>query len=132
MGPVTRYRSYARVMTDDVRAAVILKSDDIARTLAWYRAAGFQARGYFPDADPTWCEVERDGTAIQFVAGETPWDDPPSLTGCVYVYPTSVDAVYDEIRDRVLCEFGVEDRPWGARELVVRDPDGYFVTFTEA
>ena len=28
-------------------------------------------------------------------------------------------------------EWGVEERDWGRRELVVRDPNGYYLTFAE-
>ena len=45
--------------------------------------------------------------------------------GCFYAYPASVDEVYAEIGERVVCLWGVEERPWGAREFVVTDPDGY-------
>ena len=37
----------------------------------------------------------------------------------------------EQNRDLVEIESGVEDREWGARELVLRDPDGYFLTFTQ-
>jgi len=30
----------------------------------------------------------------------------------------------------VTCEWGVEDREWGARELTLQDPNGYFLTFS--
>ena len=56
----------------------------------------------------------------------------PTFTGCFYVYCSDVDAVYEEVRDRVDAEWGVEDRLWGARELDLRDPDGYFVTCTQS
>ena len=39
--------------------------------------------------------------------------------------------MYEELRERVICEYGVEERDWGARELVLQDPDGYYVTFTQ-
>lgn len=113
------------------RLVAILKAADIARTVQWYTAAGFEVRGLNPDVMPTWCEVARDGTVLQFIAGETPWEGEPRLTGCLYVSTDNVDAVYEEIRDRVTCEWGVEEREWGARELVVRDPDDYFITFSQ-
>ena len=67
---------------------------------------------------------------MQFVAGETPWDGPPALTGCLYVHPESVTTVFEALPDEITAPWGIEERPWGARELTLQDPDGYFVTFT--
>jgi hypothetical protein len=112
--------------------AVVLKTLDMAATLEWYRRIGFEVRDAQPESEPTWVELARDGLVLQFLAGETPWPDPPALTGCLYVHPPSVRAVYDEISDAVACPWGVEERPWGARELTLSDPNGYYLTFTEA
>ena len=67
----------------------------------------------------------------KIVAGGTPWEGAPAFTGCLYLHTADVDAVHEQIRHRVEADYGVEDRDWGARELVLRDPDGYFLTFTE-
>ena len=115
----------------DAQPVAILKATDIRRTIEWYTAAGFELRGLNPPDMPTWCELARDGLAVQFLSGATPWDGKPAFTGCLYLYPASVGSVYEEIRDRVNCESGVEEREWGARELVLRDPDGYWITFTQ-
>jgi uncharacterized glyoxalase superfamily protein PhnB len=132
VAPVTSagYRSRMAAAAD-ARPAAILKSSDIHRTEDWYRNVGFVLRGHHPEEAPIWCELERDGTVLQFLSGETPWSDAPSFTGCFYVHCSDVDAVYEQIRDLVEIESGVEDREWGARELVLRDPDGYFLTFTQ-
>jgi hypothetical protein len=113
------------------QACAVLKASDLPATIAWYEAAGFAIRGSVPEPDPTWCEVSRDDLVLQFLAGETPWAGPPQLTGCFYVHPQDVRATYAEIKDRVECEWGVEEREWGTRELVVQDPNGYFITFSE-
>jgi hypothetical protein len=40
-------------------------------------------------------------------------------------------AVYDQIKDHTTPAWGPEVREWGARELGLQDPNGYFLTFTE-
>ncbi len=112
-------------------AHVILKTLDMVETIRWYTAAGFQLRDRFPDIEPEWCEVERDDLVLQFLSGDTPWPEAPVMTGCLYVHPTSVTAVHDELRNVIDLEWGVEEREWGRRELVVRDPNGYYLTFAE-
>lgn len=113
------------------RLVAILKATDISQTAEWYAAAGFDVRGLHPAVTATWCEVARDGTVLQFLAGETPWEGGPSLSGSLYVPTDDVEGVYNGIRNRVACEWGIEERDWGARELVLRDPDGYFIAFSQ-
>jgi hypothetical protein len=110
-------------------ACAILKVSSIPTTLEFYRSLGFEVHGMFPDDEPTWAEVGRDGLVLQFLSGETPWPREPGFTGCFYVHPHSVLAVYEDVKDSVGGR--VEEREWGAIELTLQDPDGYFVTFTE-
>jgi hypothetical protein len=117
------------IMTE---AAAILKTLDVAQTIEWYRRVGFEIRGVFPESgEPTWCEVSRDGVVIQFLGGETPWPEPPTFTGTLYFRPPSVMGLYEEIRRHTPPAWGPEVREWGARELGLKDPNGYFLTFTE-
>lgn len=119
-------------MNERERATAILKSSDVRATIDWYTAIGFRLRGRFPEGEePTWCELARDGVVLQFLGGETPWNGAPAFTGTLYVYPESVEAVFAEIEGRVTPAWGPELREWGALELGLQDPDGYFITFTE-
>ena len=54
------------------------------------------------------------------------------MTGCVYVPVGDADAALATLAHPVVAEWGIEHREWGAREIVLRDPDGYVVTLTEA
>ncbi|HEY7756083.1 MAG TPA: VOC family protein [Actinomycetota bacterium] len=110
----------------------MLKTTDVAETIEWYRRMGFEIRDVFPDpGEPTFCEVARDGVILQFLGGETPWPESPAFTGTIYFRPASVEAFYEQIKDHTAPAWGPEVREWGARELGLRDPNGYFLTFTE-
>jgi uncharacterized glyoxalase superfamily protein PhnB len=109
----------------------ILKVTDMERTVGWYTAAGFKVRGRVDDEAMNWCEVSHGQTVIQFLAGETPWAGEPCFTGCLYVNVNDIEAVFSALAEPVVSEWGIEDRPWGPREVVLTDPDGYFITFTE-
>jgi uncharacterized glyoxalase superfamily protein PhnB len=114
------------------RCTAILKTTDVAATLDWYRRVGFEVRDVFPDdGEPSWCEVSRDGVVLQFLGGDTPWPGPPAFTGTLYLHPESVDALFEQIKEHTTPAWGPEDREWGTRELGLRDPNGYFLTFTE-
>jgi hypothetical protein len=98
----------------------------------WYRALGFDVQPPSPDVDATWAEVQRDGLVLQLLAGDTPWEGSPAFTGSFYVHAPSVQSVHDDAAAAdVEMEWRVEERPWGALELTLQDPDGYFVTFTQ-
>jgi uncharacterized glyoxalase superfamily protein PhnB len=112
-------------------AAAILKVRSLPESLEWYQHAGFQVRGRIPDADATWAEIGCDNLVLQLLTGETPWEGAPGFTGCFYVDTPSVDHVYSEVKDKIAVEWGIEERPWGSRELTLTDPNGYFVTFRE-
>ena len=107
----------------------MLKAEDMDATVAWYERVGFEVRGRAPDTGtPSWLELECDGLVLQFLSGDTPWPEPPLLTGTLYVYPTSVDEVHERIRDEIEPAWGPEDREWGAKrwpgptiERVVQD-----------
>ena len=114
------------------RVTAILKTEDVAGTIDWYRRVGFEIREVFPDTgEPTWCEVSRDGVILQFLGGETPWGGRPAFTGTLYFHPESVEVLHQEIKDHTPPSWGPEVREWGARELGLQDPNGYFLTFTE-
>jgi hypothetical protein len=115
-------------MTSDVPACAVLKVGSIAESTRWYAAVGFEVR---ETDEQSFAEVALRGLALQFIAGETPWPGPPRLTGNFYVHVDDVPSVHDAIRGRVDIEWGVEERPWGAIDLTLRDPDGYHVTFTQ-
>ncbi|MBI5088697.1 MAG: hypothetical protein HZB15_07520 [Actinobacteria bacterium] len=112
-------------------ATAILKSTDLERTIEWYQAAGFVLRGRHTVTDDDWCELARGALIVQFASGRTPWPGSPSMTGCFYVPVPDADAALPELQPPVVSEWGVEDRPWGAREVVLRDQDGYVITLTQ-
>jgi catechol 2,3-dioxygenase-like lactoylglutathione lyase family enzyme len=119
-------------MGADGRVNVMLKTEDMTSTLDWYQRAGFRVRGRFPeDTEPTWIELARDDVVVQFLAGETPWPEVPSLTGTIYLYPESVRALHEQIRGQIEPAWGPEVREWGMLEMGLQDPNGYFLTFTE-
>jgi catechol 2,3-dioxygenase-like lactoylglutathione lyase family enzyme len=125
-------RRMIRPVSEHDHVTAILKTNDVSATIGWYTRMGFRLLVRVPETgDPTWCEVARDGVILQFLGGETPWPDPPTFTGTLYIYPESVSAVYEGTKKHTTPARGPEVRAWGTRELGLRDPNGYFITFTE-
>ena len=114
------------------RVNVMLKTEDMPATMAWYERARFTIRDRVPrEGEPTWLELERDGVVLQFLGGETPWPESPALTGTIYFYPASVYELHEQIRGGIEPAWGPEVREWGMAEMGLQDPNGYFLTFTE-
>ncbi len=107
---------------------------DVATTVAFYERLGFQLTGLdsqLPRA--TWVEVHRDGVVLQFHS-DPPHGTPPEpvLSGTLYLFPSSVDEIADELRRAGLeLAWGPEDMDYGMRECAIQDPNGYFIAFTE-
>ncbi|RMH19247.1 MAG: hypothetical protein D6701_05230 [Gemmatimonadetes bacterium] len=106
---------------------------DVSETVAFYERLGFRLAGAWPDGDhPEWAAVVRDGIELQFHADPpagTPSQPVASLT--LYLYPDSVDALAEEWRDAVPFCWGPEVMPYGMYEFGIRDPNGYYLAFTE-
>ena len=106
---------------------------NMAETLAFYRTLGFELVGCHPNGDdPTWAEVRRDGATLQFHT-ESPCGTPsePICSGTFYFYPENVGALAEELRGRVEFAWGPEMMEYGMREFGIKDPNGYYLAFTE-
>lgn len=110
-----------------------LLARDLRETLTFYKKLGFELSGCHPDrVSPRWAEVRRNGVVLQFYS-EPPSGTPPEpvCSGTFYVFPESVLRLAEELRGKVSFAWGPEVMDYGMLELGIRDPNGYFVAFTE-
>ena len=118
--------------------SVELFVSDVDRSVAFYEALGFTVRRRWED----WVSMERDGARLVLqgdrhaVAGGHYFTPEigrfPRGTGVeIVVEVEDVDAVHDRAGqlDGAVVK-AIQDRPWGARDFRVADPDGYFIRFT--
>jgi len=106
---------------------------DMSETLSFYRKLGFELTGCHPDpATASWAEVQRDGVVFRFHT-EPPVGTPPEpiCSGTFYIYPESVAALAEELRGKVEFAWGPEVMDYGMHEFGIRDPNGYYLAFTE-
>ncbi|MCG8605944.1 hypothetical protein MJD09_13255 [bacterium] len=106
---------------------------DMKETIAFYQVLGFQITGKSADeSSPQWAEVMRDSIVIQFHS-EPPCGTPETsvCSGTFYLYPDSVTNLAEEFRNKVDFAWGPEVMDYGMREFGIRDPNGYFLAFTE-
>jgi catechol 2,3-dioxygenase-like lactoylglutathione lyase family enzyme len=113
--------------------APFLLAPDVRSTLEHYRdVLGFETHHYehAPGDNGT---ATRDGCTIFFNRGPASTPNsalvPPDLFD-VYLWTDDVQVLFEELRGSgadVLHE--PTDRPWGMREIRVRDPNGYVLGF---
>lgn len=118
-------------MTLTSRVTPSLLARDMSETLAFYRSLGFRISG--GGVDTGWLELTRDEASLQFYS-DPPVSTPtsPIMSGTIYFYPSSVDALAAEWKERVKFEWGPEVMDYGMREFGIRDPNGYYLAFTES
>ncbi len=110
---------------------------DMARSVAFYRALGFEVVREWQD----WALLDREGARLALQADGyarshphyfTPHLDGPRGVGVeVPVEVGDLDATFAAASaiDGAVVK-GITERSWGARDFRVADPDGYFVRFT--
>jgi catechol 2,3-dioxygenase-like lactoylglutathione lyase family enzyme len=96
---------------------------------------GFVQTGYYPiESEPIRTEVRRDDVAIIFYTETVHLrfnDSAPACTGAFYIFPENLDALVEELRDKVEFAWGPEITENGVREFAIRDPSGYVLVFAE-
>ena len=101
-----------------------LRVDDFAASRRFYEAGlGFAVDWEWRDApgEPAFVQMSRDG--MNLYLSERAGDAAPG--GLVYLYVANVDHFHDDLRARgVVADEPPGDRPWGNREMRLRDPDG--------
>jgi uncharacterized glyoxalase superfamily protein PhnB len=97
----------------------MISVDDLSSAVRFYEQLGFRETYRFPEDDPAFVTMERDGSTIGIGAGRADGVDPFAM----WVYVDDVDQSF-----AALLEAGStvieppEDRPWGERVACVLDP----------
>lgn len=108
--------------------APILLAPDVQEALDYYRdTLGFEVGAYEGDSD-VYGYARRDGCNIHIAHADhcRPNSDLVSNLFDVYIWVDDVEAVHDELRERgANILHGPTERPWGMREIRVRELNGY-------
>lgn len=127
-----------------IRGPVLaLTTEDIQRVISYYcDTLGYRLVNAMPEDEPTWCLLKRDKTGIMFLGSHEHDDEEdhehdegdhghqhaPAISS-LYFYPDDIDALWDELKDKVEIEHPLEDMDYGMREFAIRDPNGYALNF---
>jgi len=104
----------------------------LQRTIGFYtNILGFNVSCLWPEGEPSFCLLERDGVRLAFDAA-TPEQMPAKTYACgFYIEVDGVSDMHEGIREMATVEWGPEVYDYGCREFAIRDPDGYLIIFTE-
>ncbi len=105
------------------KSITILYSADIRRSIAYYtERLGFEQQWEWDDP-PSFAGVEKDEVEVFFskVTGAI-----PEIWFCIVV--DNIDDYYNSMKDKGADIRSLpETKPWGMREMIIRDPDGHMI-----
>lgn len=103
---------------------------DVRRTVEWYRDIGFDVTATYDD--------NADGLSfamLSFGSGEVMFSSGGRLSSShrrevdLYVYTEDVDRLHDRFKERIEIVEGPHNMFYGMREVIVRDLNGFWITF---
>jgi uncharacterized glyoxalase superfamily protein PhnB len=102
---------------------------DIRATIEWYKSIDFTVIGTDEEyGELHWAMLSFGDSQVMFNAGgRTSTDDRREVD--LYVETEDVDDLYQRLKERVTIREGLHDTFYGMREFIVRDVNGFWVTF---
>jgi uncharacterized glyoxalase superfamily protein PhnB len=108
----------------------MLHVPDVRRTVDWYRDIGFEVTVTYDDhgGGLSFAMVSFGTGEVMFSSGGR-LSSQPRREVDLYAYTDDVDHLYDRIKDRVEIVEGPHNMFYGMREIIVRDLNGFWITF---
>jgi catechol 2,3-dioxygenase-like lactoylglutathione lyase family enzyme len=105
---------------------------DYTRAVAFYRdVLGFTVDAVFPEENPQFALLSRDGVGLQIGGPEAKKSPPDPPTVTLYLDVDDARALHEELKDKVSIEWGPDVFFYQRREFAFRDPDGHLIIVSE-
>jgi catechol 2,3-dioxygenase-like lactoylglutathione lyase family enzyme len=105
---------------------------DFNRSVAFYRdVLGFVVETTFPDEEPSFALLSRDGVGLQIGGIDAKKSAGDSPTCTLYFDVRDALAVHEELKGKAKIEWGPEVYFYHRREFAFRDPDGHLIIVSE-
>jgi uncharacterized glyoxalase superfamily protein PhnB len=102
---------------------------DVRATATWYESIGFRKqRTHEECGEMTWASLTFGDTELMLNAGGTA-SAAHRREVDLYVHVEDVDALFESLKTRVELVEGPHDTEYGMRELIIRDPNRFWITF---
>jgi catechol 2,3-dioxygenase-like lactoylglutathione lyase family enzyme len=111
-------------------ATPMIHVPDVRATAAWYETIGFTVLETFGDGvgGLSFATLTAGDTRLMLNQGGRP-STAERREVDLYVDVEQVDQLFASLRDRVQVVTGVDDTDHGMREFIIRDPNGFWITF---
>ena len=114
----------------------LLAVRNMKKTIKFYKdTIGFKLGMVFPDAEnPEYADLSKDGMVLMFIPAKDHGIGSKEKLGIgVYLYMEidgDIDAYYAELKKKgVNIVADIKDEPFGVRDFMIKDIDGYQLTF---
>jgi uncharacterized glyoxalase superfamily protein PhnB len=106
---------------------------DVRQTIDWYADIGFEVTATYGDGG-----AGLSFAMLKYGAGEVMFSSGGGLSAKrrrevdLYVYADDVETIYERIKDRVEVVEGPHNMFYGMREVIIRDLNGFWITFGQS
>lgn len=103
---------------------------NVRATVDWYRNIGFAVSDTYDDGGDglSFATLSFGGSQVMFNSGGQRSTQRRREVD-LYLYLDNVDEVYQGLKDRVEVVKGLHDTFYGMREFIIRDLNGFWITF---
>jgi uncharacterized glyoxalase superfamily protein PhnB len=115
-------------MTD--RVTPMIHVPDVQATVDWYKRVGFTVNETYSDDNGglSFAILSFGSTQVMFNSGGKPVTQKRREVD-LYTYTTAVDDLFESLKDQVEIVEAPHDTFYGMREFLVRDLNGFWITF---
>jgi catechol 2,3-dioxygenase-like lactoylglutathione lyase family enzyme len=105
---------------------------DVRATVEWYRGLGFEVLSTWEDdGEMSWASLAYGDTEVMFNAGGQP-SAAARREVDLYARVPDVTALYERLRGSYSLVAELHDTFYGRREFIIRDINGFWITFGQA
>ena len=104
---------------------------DVAVTAQWYESIGFTIESVFMEVDekaPNWALLRLGDSTVMLNAGGKS-SDAPRREFDLYIHVDNVETVCQRLKEKADLVEDLHDTFYGVREFIIRDCNGFWITF---
>jgi uncharacterized glyoxalase superfamily protein PhnB len=115
------------------RIVPMLHVPDVKATVAWYQSLGFDLRSTheLPSCPMDWASLTFGTSEVMFSAGGKAASAPRRDVD-LYVHTDDLDECFQSIAQKAEIVEGLHQTEYGMREFIIKDLNGFWLTFGEA